>query len=106
MCIIPFKLRHYQRNTALPPETSQQLIPSLCTALSRRSEQGAVVGKDGAGGIVAGGAGDAAAGVGAGAAVIEALQRPAVVGMAEHRPRGEQLVQRQRAVEDVAAEQA
>ena len=38
--------------------------------------------------------------------MIEALQRPAIIGMAEHRPRREQLVERQRAMKDVAAEQA
>src|SRR6266478_3435286 len=54
---------------------------------------------------MAGGAGDAAAGMGAAAAMIEPLQRPAIIGVAEHWPRREQLVQRQRAVEDVTAQQ-
>src|SRR5215510_1079156 len=40
------------------------------------------------------------------AAVIEPSHGAAVVGMTQHRPRREQLVQRQRAVKDVAAEQA
>src|ERR1700688_5217469 len=69
-------------------------------------EQRPVIPKDHAGGVVAGGAGDAAAGMRAAAAVVEALQGPPIVGVAEHRPRREQLVQRQRAVEDIAAEQA
>ncbi len=56
--------------------------------------------------VVGGGAGDAAAGVGARAAMVEALQRPAIIGVAQHRPRREQLIERQRAVKDVAAEQA
>ena len=37
------------------------------------------------------------------AAVVEARHRAAIVGIAEHRPRPEQLVERERAVEDVAA---
>src|SRR5947208_10204110 len=57
-------------------------------------------------GVVAGGAGDAAAGMGAASAMIEALQRPAIISVPQHWPRREQLVQRQRAVEDVAAEQS
>jgi hypothetical protein len=42
----------------------------------------------------------------AGAAEVEARHRTAVVAVAERRARGEQLVERQRAVEDVAADQA
>ena len=45
-------------------------------------EQGAVIGQDRPRGVVAGGAGDAAAGVGTGAAVVEPFQRPAIIGMA------------------------
>src|SRR3954462_535650 len=69
-------------------------------------EQRAVIAQDRLGGVVAGGAGDAAAGMGAGAAMVEALQGPAVIGVAQHRAGREQLVQRQRAMKDVAAEQA
>ena len=65
-----------------------------------------MISQDGARGIMARRAGDAAAGMGAGTAVIKPLQRPAIVGMAEHRPRREQLIERQRAVENVAAEQS
>src|SRR5579864_8853288 len=69
-------------------------------------EQRAMIRYDSFRGIVAGRAGDAAARMGAAAAMVEALQRPAIIGMTEHRPRREQLVQRQRAVKDIAAEQA
>ena len=62
--------------------------------------------QDDTGGVMAGGAGDATAGMGARATMVEALERPAIVGMAEHWPRREQLVERQRAVKDVAAQQA
>src|ERR1700681_2355461 len=40
------------------------------------------------------------------AAVIESLERPPIVRIAERRPRPEQLIERQGAVEDVAAGQA
>src|SRR3954466_11312903 len=69
-------------------------------------EQRAMILQDHARGVVAGGAGDAAAGMGAGAAMVKSLQRPAIIRVAEHRPRREQLVQRQGAVEDVAADEA
>src|SRR5262245_25358292 len=55
--------------------------------------------------VVAGRAGDAAAGMRARAAVVEARDGAAVVGMAEHWPRPEELVKRQRAVEDIAADE-
>src|SRR5581483_4620562 len=83
-----------------------QLLHKSSTALSTASKQCPVIPQDHLRGVVAGGAGDAAAGMGAGAAVIEALQRSAIVGMAQHRARREQLVQAQRAMEDVPAEQA
>src|SRR5258706_5488419 len=57
-------------------------------------------------GVVAGAAGDAAAGLRAAAAMVEAFQRPAIIGVAEHRPRREQLIERQRAMKNIAAEQA
>ena len=41
-----------------------------------------------------------------GAAKIQPRQRPPVIGLTQHRPRTEQLVQAQRAVEDVATNQA
>src|SRR5258708_28221629 len=57
-------------------------------------------------GVVAGGAGDAAAGMRAAAAMVEPFQRPAIIGVAEHRPRREQLIERQRAMKHIAAEPA
>src|SRR5579872_3504251 len=85
-------------------------IPSLSTRhphpLHRLStKQRAVIRQDRPRGIVAGCAGDAAAGMGAGPAVIEALQGTAIIGVAEHRAGREYLVERQRAVEDVAAQE-
>src|SRR5438309_2938426 len=56
-------------------------------------------------GIVARSAGHAAAGMGAGAAQIEALERHPVSRRANHRPRAEQLVEAHLAVENVAADQ-
>src|SRR3954471_18841344 len=56
--------------------------------------------------VVAGRARDAAARMGAGAAQVESLDRAAVVRMAEQRPGRPQLVERKRAVEDVAADEA
>src|SRR5581483_12126852 len=76
------------------------VFPTGIHSLSTSCEQRAVVPQDHARRIVAGRAGDAAAGMGAGAAVIETLQRAAIVGMSEHRPCREQLVQGQRAMED------
>jgi hypothetical protein len=55
---------------------------------------------------MAGRAGHAAARVRARSAQIEARQRHAVVGGADHRPGAEQLVEAHLAVEDVAADQA
>src|SRR5689334_159737 len=76
--------------------------PPGSRGLSTSREQRAVIAKDHSCGVVAGRAGDAAAGMGAGAAVIEGFQWPAIIGMAEHRPRREKLIERQRAVEDIA----
>src|SRR5215218_1884304 len=58
----------------------------------------APVGEDGVRGIVAGRAGDAAAWMRAGAAMIETGKRPTIVGITEHGPGPEQLVERHRAV--------
>ncbi len=44
--------------------------------------------------------------MGSGAAHVEALDRRAVAGVAQHRPRRPQLIQRHVAVHDVAADQA
>src|SRR5208282_2090309 len=56
--------------------------------------------------VMAGRAGHAAARMGARAAVIEPGHGTAIVGVSEHRARREQLIERQRAVENVAAEKA
>src|SRR5258708_34434119 len=69
-------------------------------------KQRPVITQDHARGVVAGGAGDAAAGMRAAAAMVEPLQRPAIIGVAKHRPRREQLIERQRAMKNIAAEQA
>src|SRR5262249_44064360 len=61
--------------------------------------------KDRARCIVARRAGDAAAGMRARAAMVEAGDGAAVVRVAQHRPRPEQLVKRQCAMEDVAADE-
>src|SRR5689334_11530927 len=53
--------------------------------------------------IVSRRAGDAAARMRAGGAVIEAGERTAVVSMSEHRAGGEELVEGERAMKDVAA---
>src|SRR4029077_15191718 len=69
-------------------------------------KQRPVIPQDHARGVVAGGAGDAAAGMRAAAAMVEAFQRPAIIGVAQHRPRREQLIEGQRAMKNIAAEQA
>src|SRR5581483_1645054 len=93
-----------RRLSAVPsypqPSTSYPQI------IHRLSKYRAMVAQDHLGRIVAGRAGDAAARMGAGTAMIEPLQRTTIIGVAQHRARGEQLIQRQRAVEDVAAEKA
>src|SRR5262249_61374053 len=63
------------------------------------------IGDDRARGVVAGRTGDTAAGMRAGAAVIESRKRRAIIGIAERRTRPEQLVERQGAMKDVAAGQ-
>src|SRR5262245_21082088 len=56
------------------------------------------IGEDRMRSIVAGRAGDAAAGMRAGAAMVEAGQGPTVIGVTQHGPRPEQLVERHRPV--------
>src|SRR5258708_7305279 len=56
-------------------------------------------------GVVPGDPGNAAAGMRSRAAHVQALERPAIVAVSEHGSGGEQLVERERAVEDVAADQ-
>src|SRR5260221_1540732 len=89
--------------------TVSEPIPLAITVSQRprpSPKQRPVIAQNHAGGVVAGGAGDAAAGMRAAAAMVEPLQRPAIIGVAEHRPRREQLIERQRAMKDIAAEQA
>src|SRR5512146_3324809 len=64
------------------------------------------VAQDLARGVVAGHAGDAAAGMRAGAAHVESANGRTVVAVAEHRTGAEQLIERERAVEDIATRQA
>ena len=56
--------------------------------------------------IVARCTGDAAAGMGTRAAHVEALERPAIVAIAQERPCCPELIQRHGTVHDVAANQA
>src|SRR5882724_7210094 len=90
------------RTASSPP--GLRLLPKRSTGLSMICEQRPVIAQKRLRGVVAGGAGDAAAGMRAGAAMIEALQGAAIVGMAQHRPCREQLIERQRAVEDIPAQ--
>ena len=53
--------------------------------------------------VVARCAGNAAAGMGAGTAHVEAFHRRTIIGVAHDRTRREYLIERQRAVHDVAA---
>src|SRR5262249_15184623 len=64
------------------------------------------IAKDLAGGVVAAGAHDAAAGVGGGAAEVEAAHGGAVVGVAGDGTEEEELRRRHRSLEDVAAGEA
>src|SRR5690348_4343597 len=65
--------------------------------------QPAQIGEDHPCRIVSRCARDAAARMRAGGAVIEAGERPAIIGMSQHRPGGEELVEGERAMKDVAA---
>src|SRR4029077_20143873 len=69
-------------------------------------EQRAVIAQDYPRRVVAGRAGDAAAGMGAAAAMVKPLHGAAIVGVAEHRAGREELIECQRAMKDVAAEQS
>src|SRR5258708_34644448 len=63
------------------PGSLQQVFHRLSTGLSTGREQRAVIAEDHPRRIVSGGAGDAAAGIRAAAAVVETPKRPAIVGM-------------------------
>src|SRR6185503_14414947 len=86
-------------------ELAVSASPRRPTALGS-AKQRPVVAQDHGRRVVAGGAGDSAAGMRAAAAMVKALEWAAIVGVAQHRTGREQLVQAERAVEDVAAEQA
>src|SRR5258707_1993588 len=84
------------------PNGSSRLAP---VRIGSPSKPPAPILQDRLRGVVAGRPGDAAARMRARAAVVEAFERSAVVRIAQHRPRPEQLVERERAVEDVAADE-
>ena len=63
------------------------------------------IGKDLPRRVLAGGAGDAAARMGSGAAQVQPVDRRAVLRPAEDRPHREQLIERRLAVKDVPAGQ-
>jgi hypothetical protein len=73
---------------------SRQPVHRSSTRLSTACEQCPVIPQDRLRRIVAGRAGDAAAGMGTGSAMVEALERPAIIGVSQHRSCREQLVQR------------
>ena len=81
-----------------------RLKPRAALGLSARPAP--PVGEDLAGGVLAGLAGDAAAGVGAGAGEVEPVDRHPVAGEAEEWPPDEQAVEGRLGVEQMAAGQA
>src|SRR6266481_2303450 len=95
--------RFAPRNDGLQSDIARN--DDVATSPSPSSKQRPVIAEDDAGGVVAGGAGDAAAGMRAAAAMVEAFQGSAIIGVAEHRPRRKQLVQRQRAMKNIAAKE-
>src|SRR5260370_22145229 len=64
------------------------------------------IGNDFARGVVAGGAGHAAARVRTRSAHVQSLQWAAIVAVSQHRPRREHLIQTQGAMKDIAADHA
>src|ERR1700722_9431602 len=64
------------------------------------------IGDDFTRGIMARRTGHAPAGMRAGSAHIESLQGSAIVAVSHHRPRREHLVQAERTMKDIAADQA
>src|SRR5262249_60087480 len=62
--------------------------------------------QDGLCGIVTRRAGHSATRMRAPAAMVAALERPPIIRIAQHRPRPEQLIERERAAKDVAADEA
>src|SRR6516225_5873595 len=86
----PFSTGNWRGFSTGRSTVSPQAVHSLSTACEHRP----VVPQDRPRRVVAGRAGDATAGMGAGAAMIKPLDRSTVIGMAQHRPRGKKLVQR------------
>jgi hypothetical protein len=84
------RLRRHEITSKKP----QWIVPKLMFLDHLLSNQRAMIPQNHLRGVVTGRASDAAARMGAGTAVIKPLQRAAVIGMAEHRSRREQLVQR------------
>src|SRR5687768_14313724 len=80
--------------------------PPIASERLQRGTPALEVANDLARGVVAGRAGDAATGMPTRAAQVEARQRHAVVRGAEDRPRREELVEPELAVEDVAVDEA
>src|SRR5207249_10599346 len=79
------------------------LSPVRGAGTSRTESAPPDVAQDFVGGVPAGGAPDAAARMGAGAAQVQILERGAVIGEAGGRTEGEELVGRHRAMIDVPA---
>src|SRR5712671_2021513 len=80
------------RRGSLPGELAREALPEVPQDLARA--------------VVARRAGHAAARMRARAAEIESLDRAAVVGVAQKRARRPELIEGERAVEDIAAHQA
>src|SRR5579885_1626732 len=97
--------RHVAFARAAPPQIPPNMGSSAgrpCNPRGSRAPHRAAVAQDLSRGIVTGHGAHAAAGMRGGAALIEAADRAAVVGIVRHRPLPEQLLSRKLAVEDVA----
>ncbi len=101
--------RRHMRSHRICPRLPPTLPPFLpipdCRLAPGRSAPSPHVAQDLARRVVPRNAGHAAARMRAGAAEVQAAHRRPVVAVTEHRSRREQLVERQRAVEDVAADE-
>src|ERR1700722_13409357 len=95
------------RSSALPPRRQRPRPPSSLRGLTEKSGDSPApeVGDDLARCVVPWHAGDAAARMGSRAAHVQSLERSTVVPVPEHRPRREQLIEAEGAVEDVATHQ-
>ena len=98
-----------ERASSIRPQPGRTAAPEPLTCDGRAVAGTAASARScerGAGGLHAGDAADPAAGVRGGARVVEARDRGAVVGVPGRRAHVEQLLERELAVEDVAADQA